>query len=326
MATIGRQSILVGSSRIVGEASVDGGGVRGVGGFGDPQLVVPLTLQVNPLPEQSAIAVSHVTATLTTHSAPGQGLRLGAPMLESLMHGFPARSISSGPLDHTVQLSFGLSQRLVSAVESWRHASPSDVVTFYLHVVPTVAAITAFGEALPGSAPDDRFGAIFGMYARLEPFWYATIAPITVSVERSAWVREVLPGLGHDRTRLLEVQLPPDLPGHQSAAAQFDKARRALDSQRYGDCIEACRGIINMWEAEWGATRKERVAEKVAAVRMWPPDDIRRTFLDELWRRLGDIANAPHHPEGETDAELFDARDARAVLMLTAVLSQYVAR
>ena len=38
----------------------------------------------------------------------------------------------------------------------------------------------------------------------------------------------------------------------------------------------------------------------------------------------GDIANAPHHPENDDDIELFDRRDARLVLMLTAVLSEYV--
>jgi hypothetical protein len=44
-----------------------------------------------------------------------------------------------------------------------------------------------------------------------------------------------------------------------------------------------------------------------------------------LWKEVGDIANAPHHPEGSVDAELFDWRDARLVLLLTAALSEYVA-
>ena len=37
------------------------------------------------------------------------------------------------------------------------------------------------------------------------------------------------------------------------------------------------------------------------------------------------MANAQHHPEGDVDAELFDERDARLVLLLTGTLSAYAA-
>jgi transposase len=52
--------------------------------------------------------------------------------------------------------------------------------------------------------------------------------------------------------------------------------------------------------------------------------DVRRDLLDVPWKEVGDIVNAPHHPEGDVDAEIFDARDARLVLLLTAALSEYV--
>jgi hypothetical protein len=58
----------------------------------------------------------------------------------------------------------------------------------------------------------------------------------------------------------------------------------------------------------------------------WPEGDIRRDLLDTLWKEIGDVANAPHHPEGDVNAELFDARDARLILLLTATLSKYVER
>jgi hypothetical protein len=119
---------------------------------------------------------------------------------------------------------------------------------------------------------------------------------------------------------------PPPLPDHTSAASQFDKAKRALDERRYGDCIQECRGLLNMWEKQYGATTKQRIAEIVAMDRGWAEDDIRRQLLDVLWKEIGDVANAPHHPEGDVNAELFDGRDARLLLVLAAALSEYVER
>jgi hypothetical protein len=79
-----------------------------------------------------------------------------------------------------------------------------------------------------------------------------------------------------------------------------------------------------MWEKQYRATSKRRVAEVVADERQWPANDIRRQLLDTLWKEVGDVANAPHHPEGDVNAELFTGRDARLLLLLTAALSEYV--
>lgn len=72
------------------------------------------------------------------------------------------------------------------------------------------------------------------MHVQLQPFWNASIAQVPIQIEPSAWVRDVLPGLGYDRMRLMEVTFPPPLPEHPSAAVQFDKARLAFDQRRTG--------------------------------------------------------------------------------------------
>lgn len=46
MAGVSQQDITVGSSMIVGSASVDAGAVRGEGGPAHPQLIVPVSLCV----------------------------------------------------------------------------------------------------------------------------------------------------------------------------------------------------------------------------------------------------------------------------------------
>jgi hypothetical protein len=241
------------------------------------------------------------------------------------MAGFPVRSLPSGTMKHTVWLRFFLTQAEVTELELHRQSSPGDVFTLYLDVEPIVAMITTFnGQGLDGAWQQSPFEASFGMHAQLQPFWYASIAQLPIQIEPSAWVRDVLPGLGYDRLRLMEVTFPPPLPEHPSAAAQFDKARMALDQRRYWACIQECRGLLNMWEKQYGATKTKRLADLVAADRAWPVGDVRHGLLDLLWKKVGDVANTPHHPEGDVDAELFDGRDARLVLLLTTALSEYV--
>jgi hypothetical protein len=162
------------------------------------------------------------------------------------------------------------------------------------------------------------------MYSQVLPFWTCSITPVQCEIDQATWIENVLPGLGYDRLRLLEMIFPPPLPDHTSAARQFDKAKVALDQRRYGDCILECRGLLNMWEKQLGSTKSNLVADIIKADRGWPDGDIRRDLLDTLWKEIGDVANAPHHPEGNVNAELFDARDARLILLLTATLSEYV--
>jgi hypothetical protein len=199
------------------------------------------------------------------------------------------------------------------------------VFQLYLGLDPIVAGMKTFNSFGPGQAPEQTAWDIqYGMFSQVLPFWTVHIEPVWVQIEPSTWIRDILPGLGYDRLRLLELTFPPPLPDHTSAAAQFDKARRAFDERRYGDCIQECRGLLNMWEKQYRATSKRRVAEVVADERQWPANDIRRQLLDTLWKEVGDVANAPHHPEGDVNAELFTGRDARLLLLLTAALSEYV--
>ena len=126
--------------------------------------------------------------------------------------------------------------------------------------------------------------------------------------------------------RLVEVNLPPNLPNHGSASTEFDKAKTALDQRRYSDCVAACRGLIGIWEHTLGATKKQHVAEIVASRQGWKENDARRKFVDDLWKAANDISNFPHHPESQTVApQEVEPRDARLLFLLVTGLSEYLA-
>lgn len=288
-----------------------------------PQLVVPLALEMNAMPEELMLAVCSLSARLCGDANAMPHHMLCQPVSMSLVSNFNARSIPHGPNTFTVDLRFFLSPAEVEDFEQRRHDARSDVVFLYLGLELVVAGLHTYNTYGPGQAPEPTpWNVQYGMFSDVRPFWNARVDPVWVQIEQSSWVRNVLPGLGYDRVRLIELTLPPPLPGHGSTAAQFDRARRALDERRYGDCISQCRGLLNMWEKDVGATTKRRIAEIVGDDRSWPAGDIRRDLLDTLWKEVGDVANAPHHPEGNVDAELFEERDARLVLLLTATLSE----
>jgi hypothetical protein len=325
MAQVNEQHITVGSNRIVGTVSVDGGAVRGEGGPIRPQLVVPVTIKMSPQAEERMMALTWINSWLTTSQPAMVQNAVAEPVQRWLLNALPARSFPNHAGDHREDLRFFLTPWQVEDLEQRRHAGPEGQFQLYLGLDVTVAAVRTHNSITPGQpVPETEYDPQFGMYSELRPFWNARVDAVWVQVEQSTWVRNVLPGLGYDRLRLVELTFPPALPGHSNAAAQFDKARRALDERRYADCIRECRGLLNMWEKHYGATSKRRIAEVIAADRQWPVGDVRRKLLDILWKEVGDVANAPHHPEGDVDGDIFDFRDARLLLLLTSALSEYV--
>lgn len=327
MAQMNKQSIIVGSTRAVGTVSVDSGSIRAEGGPIRPQLIVPVTIQMNPVPDNSMVAICWLSARLSTDPNAFPHTAICQPISQQLVTGFHAHSSPHGTTDHTEHLRFFLNPEEVEDVEKRRHADNTELFTLYLGLDAIVAGIKTFNSISPGQTPEQTpWGLQYGMFSQVLPFWTTQVSPVMVQIEQSIWVRNVLPGLGYNRARLIELLFPPPLPDHASAAAQFDKAKRALDERRYGDCILECRGLLKMWEKRYGGNMKRRVAEIIADDRKWPNGDIRRDLLDTLWKEVGDVANAPHHPEGGVNSQVFDGRDARLMLLLTAALSEYVER
>jgi hypothetical protein len=96
MPQINKQQITV-SNRIVGSMWVDGGAIRGDGGVLQPQLIIPLTIEMGPMPSEAMIAVIWVRARLFTERSPATPST--KPVTELLLDGFPARSLEQSSND-----------------------------------------------------------------------------------------------------------------------------------------------------------------------------------------------------------------------------------
>jgi hypothetical protein len=239
---------------------------------------------------------------------------------------FRVTSPSAGQGTSLVELRFFLTQAQVEDLERRRHASRGDVFNLYLRLEPTVIGLKILTGRRAGAPPAPRIWKTkYGDSAELAVFLTAhPIEALPVDVETSTWVRRVLPGLGHDRVRLIEVALPPALPEQPNAAVEFDKANAALDARRYDDSIAACRGLFLMWAKQLGATRTQPVATVVSNRLGWTEADGRRKFFDALWTAEIDFVNAAHHREDAVQSTRIDYRDARLTMLVTAVLSEYV--
>ena len=313
----------------IGQISLDGAAVRAEGGPINPQLVFPLEVQLDNQPDEAMLAIGRVRALLGTDQNVQPATAICPPVCEDLIGTNPAFRVTSharGQGASTVELRFFLTPAQVEELERRRHAARGDVFNLYLRLEPTVIGLQNFNRQQPGTAPKPRiWDTKYGEYAEIAWFWAANQPPVLrVDVETSTWVRSVLPGLGYDRVRLVEVALPPPLPDRPNAAAEFDKAKAALDVRRYEDCVAACRGLLAMWSGQLGAERSRPIAAAVAERLGWTDDDGRRLFLDSLWKAATDFVNAPHHPEGAGQATWIEYRDARLALLVVGVLSEYV--
>jgi hypothetical protein len=320
-----KQALIVGHVSVA-ELSVDAGAIRGDAGPLHPTLLVPLTISMATTPEESMIAIPWLRTTLGADRMLTAQNVITAPADVVMTEGMPARSLPLGGNHvHTAVLAFPVTAAEIASIEGRRHRDGAETIQLYLHINAIVAGLQTYNSFGPGQpAAESPWSLNHGLFSALMPFWNTHIEPIGIAIEPSVWVNSVLPGLGYDRQRLVELSFPPTLPDRSTAAPQWDKARLAFDQGRYDDCIAHCRSLLEMWRQQLGATKDQPVASVIAARLKWSNDDQRQAFIDSLWKAMTDIVNITHHPEGQPNTQEYDGSLARLVLMITALLSEYV--
>jgi hypothetical protein len=245
-----KQYILINSTRSVGSITVDESRIQGQGGPSRPQLVIPVTVAMSVRPDESALALTELRGELRpdTNSFPQEGI--GRPVTLDVATGFLGWSRPDDESRHAVELRIALSATDIKEVEERRHRTQDGKARVALFLDPVVEGVRHFNQYLPGQEnpnPGPWDEPMLGMYSHRVTFWNSSITPLPLTIEMSQWVESILLGLGYDKLRLIELWLPPGLPGTNAAALEFDKARLAFDQRRYGDCVTACRGLISMW-------------------------------------------------------------------------------
>lgn len=199
--------------------------------------------------------------------------------------GFQLYSRPSGQHPTRIELRFFLTFSQLAELERRRHCGGGLSFSLYVGVEPTVVGLQNFNELAGGEAPASPLWSAktHGQYSVPAVFWSTDLWPVLrVDVPTSTWVQQVLPRLGYDRARFMEVKFPPPVPGMPSAAERFDEARASLDACRYEECIAACRDVLEVWERHLGANRSNTVASILASHFDWPEGDAKRGLIDDL--------------------------------------------
>jgi hypothetical protein len=147
---------------------------------------------------------------------------------------------------------------------------------------------------------------------------------VEISITREQWVSTFLPGLGLDRSRLIEVTFPAGL-GETNHAHDYDRALRALREGRYDDCVADTRDIVARWNSVLGASATKHIGEVIGDLRGWGDGDPRRAFVTSSWKALLDICNVAHHQDIGKEQQ-FDRATASFVLAEAALFSQILSQ
>lgn len=266
------------STYSVGTLSFDGSGAKGEGGYQDPRLVLPVTLSMAPQPREKQLAVTELTCSLHAGQDASDINQIGPTVWRSFLPELHVISVEKNPNDHRFELRFPLTTALVERLDSLRQASANGDLRLLVRPKVTVSLIyQVSGEAttrpIVRPIPEFPFGLEYGIASTLAYFWNSGVNPFALEIPRSTWVDRVLPGVGLEHMRLVEIGLPRTTgPLPPNVLRLFDAARADLDNGRGRECIQKLRDVRYAIEAQLAPTQGDRVASKIAAHRGLKPD------------------------------------------------------
>jgi hypothetical protein len=299
-------------SFILGEVRADPARLRGEGGPVSPALVVPLTLALNPQPPERTLVVTDLLGRLhldrAGQTALGELVRAGSSSQpQGLWASHPGTAAT-----HAVALRIPLAPTQLRALEE----APAQDGHLLLRLELRAAAAWLRQEH------QHVLGSGGGSAMELLPLAWVRTDELRLAIPAGPWAEQVLPGLGADRYRTVLVSLPADSPlsPGKPLVRWFDDARARYDRGDYRGCIERCRDVRRAVETALQASKSDPVSAKAASAAGLPAGTT--AFLDGVWRALAEVTNEAHHPEHAEP--VYRATDARAVLLTTAVMLEYL--
>lgn len=303
-------SIVLQSTR-VGVLRVDPLQIRADVEASRPTLVVPLGIELYK--GESDLFLDRLEAVLTTRPATGPRRRLGlAGTISGTggQHGLlNSQPQGAGPVQAQLRIELlGEDLKLLDElVQSATGAVAELSLVFELRVCMIREVVL---DNTRGTALD------------VLPIARATAEELQIQLPRDFWARQLAPALGHDRCRLIAVQLPaPAGPLGDGLVPLFDAASRAYDAAEWRESIQKCRDVRHYVEQHLGLQGNEHVAAAIAQRLSVEPDDARIRFLDAAWQALADLTSDAHHLDS---VGRLQAATAHAALLVTATLVQHV--
>lgn len=314
---------LILQTTVVANVSVDSDQVRGDGGLLAPALVIPFQVELLQRPTGERLALQRVSVALSVPTTTQGYVQLGPTV-----HSFGESSgrgvwhtYESHSYDLRLDLRFPLSSEAVRLVEDAAHRiEPS--LNLKLRIDAAFAHVQGV-EQLHVSGGLAGQQHILGHAFDLRSLGSGGSEDLDVQVSREHWAERVAPGLGIDWYRVVAVRLPKQVEGlDPKLGSFFDEAVRSYERRDYRGAINACRDIREVVEQSLGAEGKGGVAGVVAAERRLADDAPEREFIDGAWKLLADLTNKAHHVRSRGH---YEAPDARAALLFTAVMLEYLA-
>ncbi len=267
--------------------------------------------------------MTEVTCSLHLTAPASEQNQIGLAQTIKLMPGFTCRAVPGGPSRGQIQARLPLSQALITQLERRRQQDPEHAFSAFLRLQPTVAWLEQTGNTTPDDFGEHPFKhQQFGPFSRLAYFWYPQVGDLTVQVPASVWIHQVLPGMGYDQIRYVEIKLPTSGLFPAEILGYYDTARRHFDLGNYREAIASCRDIRNAMERHLAATQAHPVSA-IAVERLGLAADApQRGILAAAWETLRVATNEAHHVPG--GPRLTEA-DAQMCLHLTAIVLEYLA-
>ena len=306
----------------VGMTSVDSAQVRGEGGALAPMVVVPLNVELDQRPKEERRALLRLEVALWLPSARGS-VQLGSPVVVfgDGSDGRIWQTAETHDFQTRVELRFPITPEMLRLIEETVHAMQTPNLGLTLKIKPAVAHVVAAEQLMTAHGMPGQVH-ILGSAFELRPLAWPTVDQLEVHLSREEWA-EIAKGLGLEEIRLVAVRLPKNVAGLDAKLVSlFDDAVARYETRDYRGAIGMCRDIRVLVEQAVGATKAKPVADVVAADRGLGATSPPIQFIGHAWKLLAESTNAAHHGQS---VGVYTGADARAVLLLTAVLLEYVA-
>ena len=319
----------------VGKVRLDLAKIRGEGGEHDPQLVIPIDIELYQQSREHQIFLIRLSASLHLDQNTDYSTQFSSRVSYDLIYNIPMRSVHTGPSNGGLDLRFNLTHAQLKALENMRQQAGK---CLYLRLDPVIGWNKHTGNSMElregkyvSTVGEDGWPPDAGLFSYLAFFLLPKIGTLTLDLAAMNWVEKIFPGMGYDYFRLVEVKLPTldDRFIPKDAIEHFKEAMQDYDRGLYRECLMKCRLVHEAVENEFErrlSIRLGRDHELGRAVKEdlgWTAGSEQETFLNGAWKPLYVMANASAHTP--STKSLLPA-DAHVVLILTAALLEYLAQ